>query len=160
MTTEQKEFLTTDEVADRLGVSAQTVWRWIKQGQLRGFKPGGKHYRIRQEDLDEFLASREVQPVKAPEEPRWPLLRVSDFRRRGVPATRAEVLVANAKLKTALEAAEAGETMRKMTMPASADVWRVNMLLDFAGNANLIPESYKRRLDAALRAQLRGEVEE
>jgi excisionase family DNA binding protein len=52
------------EAAERLGVSIYTVRRWIKDGKLRAFKPG-KEYRVREADLAEFLAAREVRP-KAP----------------------------------------------------------------------------------------------
>jgi excisionase family DNA binding protein len=51
-------------VADELGVDVQTVRRWIQSGKLKAFKPG-KEYRVREADLEEFLAAREVRP-KAP----------------------------------------------------------------------------------------------
>jgi excisionase family DNA binding protein len=54
-------------IADELGVDVQTVRRWIQSGRLRAFKPG-KEYRVREADLDEFLADREVLP-KAPSAP-------------------------------------------------------------------------------------------
>jgi excisionase family DNA binding protein len=48
-------------IADELGVDVQTVRRWIHSGKLRAFKPG-KEYRVREADLEEFLAAREVRP--------------------------------------------------------------------------------------------------
>jgi excisionase family DNA binding protein len=48
-------------IADELGVDVQTVRRWIQSGKLRAFKPG-KEYRVREADLEEFLADREVRP--------------------------------------------------------------------------------------------------
>jgi excisionase family DNA binding protein len=51
-------------IADELDVDVQTVRRWIQSGKLRAFKPG-KEYRVRENDLEEFLAAREVRP-KAP----------------------------------------------------------------------------------------------
>ena len=66
MDTAREELLSAEEVADRVGVSIYTVWRWIKQGKLRAFKPG-REYRLREADLEEFLAAREVHPkVQAP----------------------------------------------------------------------------------------------
>ncbi len=67
MDTAREELLSAEEVADRVGVSIYTVWRWIKQGKLRAFKPG-REYRVREADLEEFLAAREVHPKarKAP----------------------------------------------------------------------------------------------
>ncbi len=53
-------------IAEELGVDVQTVRRWIHSGRLRAFKPG-KEYRVRESDLEEFLAAREVRPkVEAP----------------------------------------------------------------------------------------------
>jgi excisionase family DNA binding protein len=48
-------------IADELSVDVQTVRRWIQSGKLRAFKPG-KEYRVRETDLEEFLAAREVRP--------------------------------------------------------------------------------------------------
>jgi excisionase family DNA binding protein len=62
--TATEEFLSPEEVGERLGVSVYTVRRWIKTGRLRAFRPG-KEYRIQESDLEEFLRAREVRP-KAP----------------------------------------------------------------------------------------------
>jgi excisionase family DNA binding protein len=64
VTTANEEFISPEEVGERLGVSVYTVRRWIKEGKLRAFKPG-KEYRIQESDLEEFLRTREVRP-KAP----------------------------------------------------------------------------------------------
>jgi excisionase family DNA binding protein len=56
-----EELLSPEEVGERLGVSVYTVRRWIKEGKLRGFKPG-KEYRVRVADLEEFFRAREVRP--------------------------------------------------------------------------------------------------
>ena len=45
-------------------MDVQTVRRWIQSGKLRAFKPG-KEYRVRQADLEEFVAAREVRPKAA-----------------------------------------------------------------------------------------------
>jgi excisionase family DNA binding protein len=50
-------FLTPAEVADQLRVSAMTVYRLIKAGELRAARIG-KSYRIREEDVDAYLAAR------------------------------------------------------------------------------------------------------
>jgi excisionase family DNA binding protein len=59
--TNTEELLPLPEAAERLGVSVYTVRRWIKDGKLRAFRPG-KEYRVREADLEEFLAAREVHP--------------------------------------------------------------------------------------------------
>lgn len=59
-----ERFFSLQDVGDELGVSDQTVRRWVKAGELPAYKPG-KEYRIKSGDLDEFLKTREVAP-KAP----------------------------------------------------------------------------------------------
>lgn len=52
-------YLTTQEVADRLGVSVFTIRRYIRAGKLRAVKLDGV-YRLGREELAEFLKSREI----------------------------------------------------------------------------------------------------
>jgi excisionase family DNA binding protein len=49
--------LTPAEVADMLRVSTMTVYRLIKSGELRALQIG-KSYRLREDDVDAYLASR------------------------------------------------------------------------------------------------------
>ena len=49
-------FLTAAEVAGLLRVSTMTVYRLIKAGQLASVRVG-KSYRVREDDVDRFLAS-------------------------------------------------------------------------------------------------------
>jgi len=51
------KFMTVSEVADLMRVSSMTVYRLIKAGDLRAVQVG-KSYRIREEDINSFLASR------------------------------------------------------------------------------------------------------
>ena len=55
--TEQR-LLTVREVAERIRSSPETVRRWLRQGKLRGFRPGGTKlgYRVPEAELDRFLA--------------------------------------------------------------------------------------------------------
>ena len=50
-------FLTVAEVASLLRVSTMTVYRLIKGGELGAVRIG-KSYRIREDDIDRYLASR------------------------------------------------------------------------------------------------------
>jgi excisionase family DNA binding protein len=52
-------YLTTQEVADRLGISVFTIRRYIRAGKLRAVKLDGV-YRLSREELAEFLKSREI----------------------------------------------------------------------------------------------------
>jgi excisionase family DNA binding protein len=53
------EFLTNDEVAQKLRVNPRTIDRWLKQGMLKGYKLGkGKTamWRIPKSEIKKFLA--------------------------------------------------------------------------------------------------------
>jgi excisionase family DNA binding protein len=56
-TTTDGRFVTVAEVADRLRVSTMTVYRLIQSGELPAARIG-KSYRLREEDVDGFLAQR------------------------------------------------------------------------------------------------------
>jgi excisionase family DNA binding protein len=50
--------LTWAQVASRLGISVQTVRRWVDCGRLPAVRLGPRCLRVRQEDLDEFVRGR------------------------------------------------------------------------------------------------------
>ena len=52
--------LTVAEVAEMMRVSNMTVYRLIKAGQLAAIRVG-KNYRIRESDVEAYLAAREVR---------------------------------------------------------------------------------------------------
>lgn len=60
-------FLTVAEVAAAMRVSTMTVYRLINVGDLRAVRVG-HNYRIRDEDLERYLAARSVQA----EDVGWP----------------------------------------------------------------------------------------
>ncbi|MEW6059935.1 MAG: helix-turn-helix domain-containing protein [Actinomycetota bacterium] len=51
--------LTVAEVADTMRVSNMTVYRLIKSGELPALRVG-KNYRLRESDVDGYLAKRSV----------------------------------------------------------------------------------------------------
>jgi len=53
----EPEFLTVEEVANRLRVHEDTVLRWIRAGRLKAYKIG-RDYRIERTDYEEFLRQR------------------------------------------------------------------------------------------------------
>lgn len=53
---EQKDYLTTEDIARRLGISEDTVRNWIRTKQLKAYRVG--HYRVLKTDFDEFLRKR------------------------------------------------------------------------------------------------------
>jgi excisionase family DNA binding protein len=50
--------LTARAVAELLGVSAETVLRWTRRGELPAIRLPGGAIRIREEDLERFLEER------------------------------------------------------------------------------------------------------
>ena len=50
-------FLTVNEIAERLKVNQQTVRNWIDRGELAAVRVGTRRVRVRQSDLDAFLAA-------------------------------------------------------------------------------------------------------
>ena len=62
MTPPRTRHLTTDELAERLGLPAETVKRWRKTGDGPKFLPVGKHVRYRLADVEAWEKSR-LQPA-------------------------------------------------------------------------------------------------
>jgi excisionase family DNA binding protein len=56
----KREFLTTNEVAQILGISPFTVRRYIQMRKLKAVKLEGS-YRVRQTHLEEFIRARELE---------------------------------------------------------------------------------------------------
>jgi excisionase family DNA binding protein len=53
------EYLTVEQVAERLQVSAWTVRRWLREGQLEGSHLGDRAgWRVPEEAIDRFLQVR------------------------------------------------------------------------------------------------------
>jgi excisionase family DNA binding protein len=88
--TAKREFLTTNEVAQILGISPFTVRRYIQTRKLKAVKLENS-YRIRQSHLDDFIRAREIEteaelaPATSVEQPRHS---VTPLKRRTAPATR------------------------------------------------------------------------
>lgn len=64
--------LTVEQAAELLQVSKKQVRGWMKSGELQGFNVAGSlqasrgHYRIRESDLETFLAARSCLPDEKP----------------------------------------------------------------------------------------------
>jgi excisionase family DNA binding protein len=54
-----RSYITTDELAQRLGVSAKTIWRWQKQGFLPALVKIGRVRLYREDRLTAWLATYE-----------------------------------------------------------------------------------------------------
>jgi len=62
---ENNDFLTVEQVADKLQVHWQTVLNYIKGGKLKALRLG-KGYRISQKDLEKFIQTNQTK--KTPNE--------------------------------------------------------------------------------------------
>jgi excisionase family DNA binding protein len=52
----EREYMTVEEVATRLGVHQHTVRRWLRSGQLRGTKLSSRAgYRIPRDEVEKVL---------------------------------------------------------------------------------------------------------
>lgn len=55
MPTEEKEYLSLEEVADFLGVTYQFIYRLVRTGKLPAARLGTKLYRVSRKDLENYL---------------------------------------------------------------------------------------------------------
>jgi excisionase family DNA binding protein len=58
--------LTTGKAAELLGVTPDTVLRWIKQGRLRARRTAGGHHRILLEDIEALIPDRRTSDTPVP----------------------------------------------------------------------------------------------
>ncbi len=65
MAAPEEQFLSTEEVAERLQVDEQTVRRWIKSGKLKAVKPG-REWRIPPAAFEALLENHGSPKAKAP----------------------------------------------------------------------------------------------
>lgn len=49
----------TKQISDMLGVTEQTVREWLKSGEMKGLKVGGRgQWRVSEDDLNNYLKER------------------------------------------------------------------------------------------------------
>jgi excisionase family DNA binding protein len=80
----KREFLSTNEVAQVLGLTPFTIRRYIQLRKLKAVKLMGS-YRVRQTDLEQFLKAREIETEEELEAQAIEEHRVSLPRRRPNP---------------------------------------------------------------------------
>lgn len=51
------KLLTPEEAAEQMQVSVSTVKRWLRNGELKGVKPGGRLWRVEEEALQQFITN-------------------------------------------------------------------------------------------------------
>ncbi len=61
---DEERWYTVADIVGKLRVHEQTVRRWLREGELKGYNFGGKSgYRIRASDFDTFLESHRERPA-------------------------------------------------------------------------------------------------
>ena len=60
----EERILTIDQIAAKLGFHRNTVRKWILDGELVASQIGGREYRIRESDLDDFMTRKQIKPKK------------------------------------------------------------------------------------------------
>lgn len=59
--TDDITWLSTEKAARRLGITARTLYRFIDEGQLPGYR-FGRVIRLKQSDVDAFIDECRIQP--------------------------------------------------------------------------------------------------
>jgi excisionase family DNA binding protein len=64
--------LRVEEVAEAIGTTADTIRRWLREGKLRGVRPGGTKlgWRIPASEVDRILTGRPLPDDEAPKRER------------------------------------------------------------------------------------------
>jgi len=60
--------LSMDELADLLGIDAQTAYRWVQQGKVPAYKVS-RSWVILRDEVKDFLAANSNRPPRAPSAP-------------------------------------------------------------------------------------------
>ena len=55
------EWLSTGDAAERLGITARTLYRFIDEGQLAGYR-FGRVIRLKASDVDAFIEACRIEP--------------------------------------------------------------------------------------------------
>ena len=55
----EREFFSLNDVADKLGMSRMTIYRYVVSKKLPAYK-FGRDYRVQKDDLEKFISQRKV----------------------------------------------------------------------------------------------------
>ena len=54
----EEKIYTVEEIAEKLRVRTYTVRGWLRDGVLKGFKMGGRVWRVKESELQKFINGR------------------------------------------------------------------------------------------------------
>lgn len=54
-----EEYYTPQEIADKLKMNKHTIYKYLREGKIKGVKVGNK-YRVAESDLQEFLEDNPI----------------------------------------------------------------------------------------------------
>ena len=143
--------VSTRAAAERAGVSAKTIGRWVDAGLLRAVFTAGGHRRVSANDLDAFLASR--QSLLSLDVASSPVVVVGTSRAETVAAFRtaadrlrltARIASANAPFELGLLVGRLVPTAVILDVPnfrAASDVVAALRLLAFPGRIGLLSDA-------------------
>jgi excisionase family DNA binding protein len=78
MPAKKKDFYTTREAAELLGVAVSTIQLWTNNGLLRAWTTGGGHRRIASESVEEILNQQQQRFATQKPEPQFSVVIVED----------------------------------------------------------------------------------
>lgn len=61
MAADEIVWLSTQEAARRLGITARTLYRFVDEGALPAYKMG-RVFRLKRSDVDDFMEASRIQP--------------------------------------------------------------------------------------------------
>src|SRR5580658_4276855 len=56
-------YMTPEQVAEKLQLAVETVYRWLRSGKLRGSRMSQKAWRVTEEDLRSFMKKQNVSEL-------------------------------------------------------------------------------------------------
>lgn len=78
---DRQEYLTSEEVAQKLRIEHETVTRWLRTCALPGYK-FGKQWRVRPDDLEKFVRERRnvgSPPDASPDTEKFHIMRLPSY---------------------------------------------------------------------------------
>lgn len=103
-----KQFITVPEAAKRCGVGRTTFWRWVKSGEIKAVVTPGGHYRIRSEDVENFLTGKNNRSIRTKNISKAKTILIVDDDQKVHQALKAQLSRQDFRLESAFDGFQAG----------------------------------------------------